>query len=254
MLKQLVFSLKPLEKNIKIPDSVSYKLFGVICNSEQISGEFKNLLHTPDNFISQYVIFEKNQLKWIVNLLNSTACDNILDWIFSIETVKLGHDLFSVKLLEIYSVESFEDLQMRSECFFGNSDLIKITFNSPFSFKNYQSDNYMIFPDESYFFRSIISKWCGNDEISHELPLTDEDIVSFICRNVYISSYSLNSHYFSFKKIKIPASKGYIIVSVKKLPDDIRKIVYILLYYMGFSGVGMHTALGMGGCYAEPYF
>lgn len=254
MIKQLVFSLKPLEKNVKNSPSVSYKLFGVICNSEQISEEFKNLLHTSDSFLSQYVICEKNQIKWIVNLLNSTACDNILDWIFSVETVKIGFDLFNIKLLEIYSVDSFEDLQMRSESFFESSDLIKITFNSPFSFRNYQNNNYMIFPDESYLFRSIISKWCGNDEISHKLPFTEKDIVSSICENVYISSYKLKSHYFNFKKIRIPASEGFIILSVKNLSDDIKKLVYILLYYMTFSGVGMHTTLGMGGCYIEPYF
>ncbi|MGN0605992.1 MAG: CRISPR system precrRNA processing endoribonuclease RAMP protein Cas6 [Oscillospiraceae bacterium] len=252
MIKQLVFSLEPLAENI--PPSVSYKIFGFICHSDKISEEFKNLLHTSDCFLSQYIKYEENHIKWIVNLLNSTACENVLNWLLSLETLELGCISFNISLLELFTVYSFDDLQIKSYDLFQNSDLIKITFDSPFSFRNYQNRNYMLFPEESCLFHSITSKWNGNDEIFSEFPFYDEDIVSLICENIYISSYSLNSHYFNFKKLKIPASKGYIILSLKKLPDDIKRFVYILLYYIRFSGVGMHTSLGMGGCYAEPYF
>lgn len=254
MIKQLVFSLESITENTEFPASLSYKLFGFICNYEKADNEFKNLLHTSENFISQYVKSEEKQLKWIVNLLNSTACENLLSWLLSLKTIKLDSISFNVSLLELLTLNSIEDLQKKSDDLFKNSDLIKITFSSPFSFRNYQKRNYMIFPEESCLFHSICARWSGNNELSSELTVYDEEMISLICDNIYIRSYSLSSHYFSFKGIKVPASRGHIIISVKKLPVAVKKLVYILLYYIRFSGVGIHTSLGMGGCYAEPYF
>ncbi len=253
MLKKLIFNMSPISENIKIPPSLSYKIFSFICGCEEIDADFKNLLHTSDEYISQYITVVNGNMFWNINLLNSVAVNNLFNWLLNLKTIELDCISFNISLMEVFTLESVVDLQLKAEEYFKNTNLIKIKFNTPFSFRNYEKRNYMLFPEETCLFHSIVSKWSLNRELSSEFSVYDEDMISMISDGIFIYSYNLKSYYFNFKNIKVPASKGDMIISLKKLPVSVKKLVYILLYYMQFSGIGTHTSLGMGGCSIESY-
>lgn len=63
--------------------------------------------------------------------------------------------------------------------------------------------------------------------------------------NSTITSYKLQSTYFSVESVKIPSFTGRITIKINK-SAHLGNILKLLLSYGEYSGIGIKTALGMG--------
>lgn len=113
------------------------------------------------------------------------------------------------------------------------------------SFK--QNGRYVLLPQEHLILQSLLNKW---NAFCPEIPLNDPDAVRMLENGIRISDYSLRSGRYPLKDQKIPGFYGSLTLRVS-LPAPLMEIWNILCHFSEYSGVGIKTALGMGGVTLE---
>ena len=77
-------------------------------------------------------------------------------------------------------------------------------------------------------------------------PLEDEDAFRMLSEGIRVSDYNLHTTRFALKDTKIPGFIGSLRFDTHLSPS-LLDICKILLAFSEYSGVGIKTALGMGG-------
>lgn len=116
-----------------------------------------------------------------------------------------------------------------------------VRFISPANFKS--AGKYTIFPSAELILKSLISSW---NRTCENYILDDEDMLNILLAGVEICGYRLSSAVYRMKGQNIRSFIGTVQLHAK-LPPPVMQIYKTLLYFGGFSGVGIKTALGMGG-------
>lgn len=211
---------------------------------EFISDEYAEFLHTSQMHpYSQSVYIEKdsNTIQWTINTLNDDAKKNISDKIKEAREIRLNYkDL----LLEVVKVteESISYEYLVKEYFFGECDRkIRIRFDTPCSFKH--DGSYMIFPNVRWILQSLMKRYDISAENSTEV--FSEDVLESIDNKAEIIGYRLQSTKFNIGSAKIPSFKGEITIFISG-PQQMVNLVWLLMKFGEFSGVGIKTAMGMG--------
>ena len=117
----------------------------------------------------------------------------------------------------------------------------RIEFTSPTGFKS--DEQYVIFPSSDLILKSLITKWnaaCPN------FVLDDDGLVKLLLSGVSISGYRLSSYDYRMKNQYIRSFTGSVTLRAN-LSAPLEKLYRMLLRFGGYSGVGIKTALGMGG-------
>lgn len=112
---------------------------------------------------------------------------------------------------------------------------------TPTSFK--QRGRYVIFPQESLILQSLIMRWgqCFSD-----MPLDDADAVEAILRGLHIVDYRLQTLRHPLKQGRIPSFVGRVVLEAR-LPAPLMEVFKTLYCFAPYAGLGIKTALGMGG-------
>lgn len=112
---------------------------------------------------------------------------------------------------------------------------------TPTSFK--QNGRYVIFPQESLILQSLIMRWglCFPD-----MPLDDADAFEAILRGIHIVDYRLQTLRYPLKQAKIPSFVGRVVLE-PRLSAPLREVFKTLYCFAPYAGLGIKTALGMGG-------
>ena len=76
--------------------------------------------------------------------------------------------------------------------------------------------------------------------------LEDDDAIQMLTNNLRIRSYRLKSSTYRLKQNSIPGFCGEIVIS-SKLSPPMLELWKILLIFSEYAGIGIKTALGMGG-------
>jgi CRISPR-associated endoribonuclease Cas6 len=206
---------------------------------EEIAQNLHNLSVNP---YSIYVHKNKNsnQVELVVNSLNDEF-NRIIEPILKSESIFFKKINSEVKVLNIEEFELNEkDL---SKILYEDNDLgkkLKIRFESPTSFK--QNDENVIFPTPRLIFQSLIMKYANLIENRSEI---DVDMLSYIEKNVHISSYNLRTNYYQIHDQKIPAFLGSITLVVRGATTLVQYLKMLILFGE-YSGVGVKTSMGMG--------
>jgi CRISPR-associated endoribonuclease Cas6 len=85
---------------------------------------------------------------------------------------------------------------------------------------------------------------------SQEFSLGDQEIMQQLAGHMRIIRYSLHSANFHLKGARITGYKGRINLNIFG-PDQVARLIGMLLAFSEYSGVGIKTSLGMGGCRIE---
>ena len=199
---------------------------------------------------SQYIYYDKNRSAyfWRISSLNKATFDAVLE-----PVLQHGEDLFlkqkwyAVCLMEkkIVSQTSYE--KMADEVFLSDELYAgcEIGFLTSAGFKS--EDHYVIFPQTNLLFQSLINRWNG---FSSALKLDDEKAFQHLGEHSYISRYDLRMMPFHVGGGKIPAFNGRLEMRFTG-NQTMRRLMALLMKYANYSGVGIKTALGMGGVAAE---
>jgi len=122
----------------------------------------------------------------------------------------------------------------------------KLNFITPVGFKS--QEQYQLFPSVELIVKSLWRSW---QNYSQELKLEGDVVRDQLIQYTQIWEYQLKSARYPVKGNKIPAFRGNLVLSVHG-PEPLARLVQLLLAFGEYSGLGMKTALGMGGYRLQP--
>ena len=91
--------------------------------------------------------------------------------------------------------------------------------------------------------QSLIARW---GLCFPEFPLDDPDAMQAILAGLHVVDYRLHTARYTMKQTKIPSFMGHVILE-GHLPVPLMEIVNTLYVFAPYAGMGIKTALGMGG-------
>lgn len=232
-------------KDVKIVQSIGSVMHGVLM--EALPAADSAWLHQYSRRpFSQYIRFdtESQTVKWRVASLSQSVREKVLERLLMLpKSIFLKQKGFALEVLEQSWIKetNYSDLM---DQFLGETQTyrkIKLEFMSPTSFKT--DGNYSFFPQLTLIYQNLLRRW---NTFSDADTLDEELIVTELIKHTKISDYRLNSQQFSLEKTRIPAFKGSIDIRADRALM-VPKILALLAMYAEFSGIGIKTALGMGG-------
>lgn len=243
MLRQIRLRIKA--ENGERPSMYwGYLLYGILM--EKLDAEFADYMHEQSlKPISQFIIRENSDSAvWKINMLDNVSSEVV------IQSLEKCDELYSEKIgsgIIITDKEISEPINTVDFCkrFFIDQKPernIEINFLTSCSFKS--DENYCIFPSSELIIKSLVNKW---NAFSDDFTLDDEDALEQLIGHTRISRYELRSSLFHIKGVKIPSFLGKVTLSVNG-PEPLLRLFNLIMAFSEFSGIGIKTALGMGGC------
>lgn len=229
------------ENNRLRPDH-AYALYGELMS--RIDVGIAEELHM-DGFtpIAQHIEFENGGADWIINTFDDQIASSLENALDVISELLLNDSGIVVKVskAEMISETDFEALIKAPMGDENRPAWKKLEFVSPTGFKS--NGQYVLFPSSDLILKSLIAKW---NAACSDYILDDEEMLKLLLSGVSISGYRLSSRDFRMKNQHIPAFVGSVTLRAR-LSEPLLKIYSMLLAFGGYSGVGIKTALGMGG-------
>lgn len=242
----LTLHIKPTE-NIDVPNA-SISTFGPMLQSVLLShasnAYAKKLHESAFHPYSQHCYKDADgEIVWQINALSAEAHEQLINPIRKVEAFTLRNISTSFNVQE-HACKTF-DISSLLELLGGNtSPTFRMNFITPTAFKS--KGNYVIVPSVRLLFQNLLMRY---NQIYAQDSEIDAETVPYIASNTIITSYNLRSRYFSrtmSKTDKIPAFVGSLTLRVNG-PKTLRGLVCMLLTFAQVSGVGIKTAMGMGG-------
>ena len=211
---------------------------------DKIDFEYGDKLHLSQlKPYSQYLMIEENIIVWRILALNEEFFEHVVSKLLldDFNKIYISHRNIELNIIskQIY-ISSYQ--QLVEKYYFGNcSRYITIRFATPTAFKS--NGKYVFYPNIRFIFQSLMKKfdaYCTENEIG-SLELLDD-----IEANVEIIDYRLRSYKFHLEGVKIPSFMGQITLKING-PQQMANIVHMLIRFAEYSGVGIKSAIGMGG-------
>ena len=224
--------------NEPVPSERAYAFYS--CLLSLLSGEYADELHEQkETPIAQFVYYDKAESLWQVSLLDESSINAISSILNNLKSIPLKSGEIGLELIRKENI-SAEDLisaarAIESDRFFS------LRFLSPTAFK--QSGSYTVLPDKDLILQSLLKKW---NCVFPSYPLEDEDAFRLLLEGIRISDYNLRTTRFQLKDNKIPGFVGNMRFDTH-LSAPLLDIWKILIAFSECSGIGIKTALGMGG-------
>lgn len=196
---------------------------------------------------SQYIRRGENkgEWHWRINALTDESFDKLAVPLLNDElnTLELKKKNIKLKIIkkEIGEKITIEDLIRRFYINNSTNRRIKLRFITPCAFKT--EGRYEFFPHISLIYQSLINRM---DSFAAKISVKDEAAFKHLCENTRIIDYKLKSCRFSLEGVKIPSFLGEIIIRIDG-PETLVSLSNLILNYALWSGIGIKTALGMGG-------
>lgn len=237
------------DPSIKIVQSIGSVLHGVLM--EFVGTDYAGQLHEAGlRPYSQYVYFDKDrkQYIWRLSVVTADAINRIVRPMLEMpEKIflkqKRGH--LYIKDRTILEETSYEDLIHK----FWSSDVFythaKLQCMSTTSFK--VDKKYTIFPEAFRIYRYLLRQW---NQFSTFGMLDTDSLLEDLEAGVYIRDYNLRMGIYGLEGVTIRGFRGQIVMQFKRNPE-LQRILALLSSYSQFTGLGIKTALGMGGIKCE---
>lgn len=193
--------------------------------------------------VSQYLSREGERLVWRVTLLGGESEAALAPVLEAREAYRLNKEgvTLHVTRRSCDHIASVEELFLRSA---GCSGLHRLTVRTPAAFRS--RGVYQILPTPRLILQSLIKQWNGCFPCC---PIEDEDgegmetmAAGLLCRG-----YQLRDQRYFLKGNPIPGFGGNLTLDSIRLTGFHRTLADALLYFSGYAGIGIKTALGMGG-------
>lgn len=219
----------------------SYALYGELMS--RIDSDIADMLHmegfTP---LSQHLELNRESVAWVVTTFDDTVSDAFLRAAHEIKEISLHDSGLILTLSEpLLENETSVESLLRESSNSIQTARSRIEFVSPTGFKS--DEQYVLYPSSDLILKSLITKW---NAVSREYVLDDAELVKMLLSSVSISGYKLSSYDYRMKNQRIRAFSGSVTMRTK-LAAPLERIYTMLLRFGEYSGVGIKTALGMGG-------
>lgn len=217
------------------PSAAAYPLYAALL--ERASPEFGSQVHTSAvTPVSQYVSGDL----WQVSLFGETAIAALAPVLEGMDSVFLRRrgqrlQLSEPIVTEIGSVEELLDAPW--------VDRGTMRILTPTAFKS--GGTYQLLPTQRLVIQSLILKWNGC--FGSICPIEDDGGgLDALAEGLLYRGLRLDSEIYPMKHTRIPGTVGSIAID-DRLEGVNRELLNALLTFGTFSGLGIKTALGMGG-------
>lgn len=235
-----------IQIQLSLPENILPRHLGSVLHGwimEQLSNETAEALHHNYAYspLKQRIYYDNDVVNWEIVSLNEQLTQELMGVLSTCSSMYLR---YYDKEIKIGSVQ-FESINIPDiiNSYLNEDKLnkfIKIKVRTPMSFKS--NKQYLIFPDEKKFFRSIMLQF---DSFFSEYQMYDRDTLDFLEKNVRIVNYNMKSTRFHLEKVKIPSFIGEIVFKVDG-PKPFLQLIHFLLKFGEYTGSGIKTSLGMG--------
>ena len=241
MLTQYCFSLG-------VPDGArprpewGYRLYAALL--ERLPADFSASVHgdeiTP---MSQFLSVRRDgSCFWTANLLGEASENAASPALDAAEAFALDNGRLRLTVRERWKtvIPDANALLERAACCNAPHTL---TFRTAAAFKS--QGRYVRLPTERLILQSLLKKWNGSIP---ECPIEDEDGAGLdaLANGLLFRNFRLRDGSYSLKGTRIPGFTGSLTLE-NRLNGFHRQIADALLIFSGFAGIGIKTALGMGG-------
>lgn len=211
------------------------------------------LAEAPDSFgagvhqdavtpLSQFLTVWPDALIWTVNLLGRESEESLSALLDRQQTLYLKRDRVRLTVTDRRrdTVRDVEELFVRAS---GKSGCHLLRFQTAAAFKS--QGQYLNLPTARLVLQSLIKKWNG---CFPECPIEDEDGggMETMAAGLRCRRFQLRDRMYCLKGSSIPGFTGELTLE-NRLSGFHRELADALLLFSGYSGVGIKTALGMGG-------
>lgn len=210
---------------------------------ERIEGNYVEQLHISGlKPYSQYIT-NGSQKEWVINTLTQEAYQKIiypvLDENFTDFTIEKKNMHIKIQSKELKTIRKKELLdEFYSDAY---DRYLKLEFLTPTAFKS--GGVYVNMPDVRYIYQSLMKKYSA---ASDDMDMYDEETLEQLVNNSKIIRYKLRSALFPLEGVKIPAFMGEMCIKIAGA-STMAKYARLLAEFGEYSGVGIKTAMGMGG-------
>lgn len=238
----VTFSLQSLG-----PEPLNYaqaSLFhGCLMELAAPEGDYGSILHnSPRPPFSQHLEMRDGNWYWTVSFLDGKAQELLyVRHLRDLSELTLKHSGTRILLTErtesVLTDADLGDLFYRSDC----PHLLRAEFVTPTAFKS--RGEYVIFPTLRHIYQSLMSRY---DAFHHEECLGDPETLESLSTGTRIIGYGLRTVPFHLEGIKVTGFTGYITLCHGR-NRTLSSLSHALLRFGEYSGVGIKTAMGMGG-------
>ena len=215
----------------------AYRLYSWLLS--QLSPEEGERFHSQaEHPISQYLCIEQGKAVWHISLLNEEAYALFSPVLDTVESMGLRRGTVFVSERRQFSTE-YRDLALSSQD--NPSQIAVLQLLTPMAFK--QGGRYVAFPQERLILQSLLNRW---NAFSGDYPIEDDDAIRMLERGIHFGDYTLRSQRYPLKATSIPGFMGELTM-ISRLPAPMQELWTALLRFAPYSGIGIKTALGMGG-------
>ena len=220
----------------------AYRLYAALL--ENAPSEFGTLVHQNTVVpVSQFFVPKAGMWCWTVNLLGED-CTRVLSPCLEGERayyLDKDHACLRVEKLERHIVEDVDTLFALAEKSKGNPHILR--FQTPTAFKSQR--RYVTLPSPWLLIQNLMNRWNG---CITQCPIEDEDGQGLrtLAYGLVFRQFRLESQVYHLKGNGIPGFVGELTVE-NKLQGFHQQLADALLLFAAYSGVGIKTALGMGG-------
>ncbi len=216
---------------------------------EVIPPDLAELLHEIQlKPYSQYLTpTAEGHLNWHIGIWDNEVADHIIPAVMAMNKIDLRHKNISLNITNSQrnSISKNDYFQQ----FFEKEKAIRryeVEFVTPSSHK--QEGEYVLFPSPELMIGSLSRRY--NTYIK-DISLDDNEAMEQIAANIKIVRYSLRSAVYHLESTKITGYRGKITVIIRG-PEQLARLGGALLSFGEYSGIGIKTALGMGGVRVIP--
>lgn len=223
-----------------------YRLYAALL--EQAPGAFGEEVHqdavTP---LSQHLTVGEDRLIWTVNLLGERSEAALARLLEGQASILLKRDRVRIFITGCRR-EGVEDVEALFALAARQQGPHLLQFQTPTAFKS--RGEYVNLPTPRLIVQSLVQKWNG---CFPDCPIEDEDGqgVEAIAAGLRCRGFRLQDRTYYLKGSAIPGFVGELTLE-NRLSGFHRQLADVLLLFSGYSGVGIKTALGMGGVRRQP--
>jgi CRISPR-associated endoribonuclease Cas6 len=226
--------------NFRITPDMAYNLYGTWMSL--LAPEQSDYLH-QSRAMNHYLLPNgKNSAVLTVNLLAEETADFM---------IPLFEKTREYHLTKYNCTLAAQEPQMQR---FGEDDFVKPYFTSPrfhrrvtlhlmtpttFKTKNH----YAVFPTPELILQSAAAKW---NTLGSGVTVDDEQTILQLMESTMITDYRLKSEHYCLKNARIQSFSGSVTLYIHG-PEPMVRLFDMLLGALRFTGLGIKTALGMGG-------
>lgn len=243
--------LKAINLEIKLPDnrkanfSMGSIMQGVLMEmvAPNIAEELHKIAIRP---YTQHFYYDKVRDKniWRITALNEYGVKNVLDSILEFDQkIYLKQKKYDITIIS-KNIEQETTYKELVEKVFLSDELIRnyeLNFLTTTSFKS--QGEYQITPEIRWILQSLLNRW---NLFSNEVSLDEKGLLEDLEKYLFLKKYNLHSEFFGLENTRIQGFRGNTVFGCKG-PKNLRNLIVVLFTYANYSGIGIKTAMGMGG-------